>query len=214
MSDTTIYWRIVLLAILAAAFLFRVFSGKTVRSRTFDLRRKGLDLLLAGNPSGAERCYREALSADPKLPESDQVRLLVCLGDALIDQQRYSEAEECLEKALQMGDPTGSGQGSMADLLVLEKKNPERAIEMADEALRLTTQHPLSTRFGDAWSRVNDELLQAKAWARKAQALVVMGQGSRGAPGGRSSHTHHGSIKSCLRGCGAVRTVARETDPQ
>ncbi len=142
-------------------------------SRAFQLRRKGLDLLLEGKPAEAEKCYREALKPGAEVSDSERVRLLVCLGDSLMDQGRYQEAEQCVMQALALGDPSGSGQGSMADVLILEKKDPEKAIEVADQALQLVT-HPVNHRFGDAWSAVNNALYEAKTWARKSQALAQL----------------------------------------
>ena len=168
-------WRLLFFILLAVC-------GTLVRARAgfglpkdFRLRKKGLDLLLAGKPVEAEKCYREALSLGSKVSNSDKVRLLVCLGDALTDQGRYKEAEECVAGALQMGDPSGSGQGSMADILLLEKKEPEKAVDCADEALRLISS-PVNRHFGSAWSAVQDDLYEAKTWGRKAQAFALLGQ--------------------------------------
>src|ERR1035437_8875639 len=79
------------------------------------LRRKGLDLSLAGKPDKAEKYYRQSLAM---LDPSDQVRSLGCLANVLMDQGRYQESQEYLERALELGDSTGSGQNSMADLLL------------------------------------------------------------------------------------------------
>ena len=49
------------------------------------LRRKGLDSLIAGRPGEAEKYFRRSLAM---LDPSDQVRPLVCLADALMDQGR------------------------------------------------------------------------------------------------------------------------------
>lgn len=171
--ETAPYWRTPLSVIVAVAVFLKVARGQGGLPPSFRFRREGLDLLLAGKPVEAEKRYREGLNLGAKLADSDRVRLLVCLADALTDQGRYREAEECLNKALQLGDPSGSGQGSMADVLLLEKKDPEKAIEFADQALRLSTQ-PASHFFGDTWSAVQDDMLQAKSWSRKAQALAQL----------------------------------------
>lgn len=133
------------------------------------LRRKGLDLLLAGKPDKAEIYYRKSLSL---LAPSDQVRPLVCLADALMDQGRYQESQEYLERALELGDSTGSGQSTMADLLLITASDPEKAIDMAEQAVELNvSRQRKDIYFGGG---VYDDLKRAKCWARKAQALVQL----------------------------------------
>jgi tetratricopeptide (TPR) repeat protein len=163
-----------LVQLLGFAALILIFRTG-VFSRGYDkLLSKGLDLLLAGKPVEAEKCYRAALDMGAKVPEPDRVRLLVCLGDALIDQNRYDEAKQYLTQALTLVDPTGSGQGSMCDLLLAQKAEPEKAIEMADEAARLQAQGNIGKAFGSRWAAVSQELLEARTWARKSQALHML----------------------------------------
>lgn len=138
------------------------------------LQRKGLDLALEGKPVEAEKCYRAALDLSAKVPESDRVRLLVCLGDALIDQGRYGEATQFLTQALELGDPTGSGQSSMCDVLLAQKTSPQKALEMADEAMQLLSRTLDGMSFGASWATVSKNLLEAKTLARKARALLML----------------------------------------
>ena len=137
------------------------------------LRSKGLELLISGRPEEAEGYFRKALA---QATPGERVRALVCLGDALSDQGRYAESKDCLEEALKLGDPTGSGQGSMADLLLSTRSDPERAAAMAEEAMRLSTQKPGPDLYfgGD----VGNDLKRAKYWARSAGALLLMGRKS------------------------------------
>ncbi|MGO9316325.1 MAG: tetratricopeptide repeat protein [Terracidiphilus sp.] len=133
------------------------------------LRRKGLDLLLAGKPDKAEKYYRQCLAM---LDPSDQVRPLVCLANALEDQGRFQESKENLERALELGDPTGSGQGSMADLLLKTMEDPNEALEMAEISMNLTITRQLRINyFGGG---VYDDLKRAKYWARTARAMVQL----------------------------------------
>jgi len=140
----------------------------------FRRRSNGMDLLLAGKPIEAEKCYRAALDSGAKVPDSDRVRLLVCLGDALFDQGRYGEANQVLTQALEFGDPTGSGQGSMCDVLLAQKASPQRALEMADEAMQLQGRTLDGMSFGKRWATVSKDLLEARTWARKAQAFLLL----------------------------------------
>jgi len=144
----------------------------------FRLRRKGLDLLLSGKPIEAEKCYRTALDLGAKLSESDRVRLMVCLGDSLFDQGRYGEAKQCFTTALDLGDPTGSGQSSMCDVLIAQKVDIEKAIQMADEASRIRSDHRQA--FGARWAAASNELYDAKSWARNAQALLMLNRQTEG----------------------------------
>lgn len=143
-------------------------------SSSFKMQSRGLDLLLAGKPVEAEKCYRKALDQGAKVPDSDRVRLLVCLGDALMDQGRYEDARQTLTQALGLGDPTGSGQGSMCDVLLAQKVSPEEAMEMADEAMRLRGQAGIGQSFGTRWAAVSKDLYEATTWARKARALLML----------------------------------------
>jgi tetratricopeptide (TPR) repeat protein len=133
----------------------------------FALRRKGLDAVLAGKPIEGEGFFRTALLEE--LPDTERVRFLVCLGDALIDQGLYDEAEQQLALALAVGDATGSAQGSMADVLLLKKNDPERALYMAEQSFALS-----DTRRTRADHETLENLRGARLWARRAQAYLQM----------------------------------------
>lgn len=171
-ADVRLMLRLVELLVFVGAIL--VFRTGVFSHSYNKLLSKGLDLQLSGNPVEAEKCYRSALDMGTKVPEPDQVRLRVCLGDALIDQSRYSEAQQYLTQALALVDPTGSGQGSMCDLLLAQKRDPEKAIEMADEAMRLQARASSDQAFGSRWAAVSQEFLEARTWARKAKALHLL----------------------------------------
>jgi tetratricopeptide (TPR) repeat protein len=133
------------------------------------LRRKGLDSLIAGQPVAAENHFRASLAM--AVDVSDRVRGLVCLGDALMDQGRYEESKACLLSALELGDPTGSGQGSMSDLLLITRADPERALEMAEEAMEKSTRASINVYFG---RNVTNDLRLAKYWARRGNGLAQL----------------------------------------
>jgi len=162
------------------------------------LRRKGLDSLLAGKPVKAEQFFRKALSTVDK---PDRVRSLVSLSSALSDQCRYKESKECLDTALELGDPTGSGQGSMSDLLLLTGADPEKALELAEEALALTTgSSRKDIYFG---GEVNNDFRQATFWARRAMALSQLG---------RQAEAQQ-SVNRATRIAEAASNAARQTTP-
>jgi len=69
-------------------------AGVVFGPRYSRLQSKGIELQLSGKLPEAEKCFRDALAMGKKLPESDRVRLLVSLGDVLIDEERYEEARQ------------------------------------------------------------------------------------------------------------------------
>jgi tetratricopeptide (TPR) repeat protein len=133
-----------------------------------------MELHLSGKLLEAEKCFRVALAMGKKLPESSRVRLLVSRGDVLIDEERYEEARQCIEQALQIGDYSGSAQGSLCDILLALKATPDKAIEMADEAMQRMTSAYDKLPFGARWIALSKRLYEAKTWARKAQALFIL----------------------------------------
>lgn len=144
-------------------------EGNQVDMLRYSLRHKGLDAVLAGRPVEGEGYYRTALAAE--LPDEERVRFLVCLGDALIDQGLHEEGEGYLAEALALGDATGAAQGSMADVLLLERKNPERALELAEQSFAL------SSAAGEMDADEGIENLRgARLWTRRAQAQMQMGR--------------------------------------
>jgi tetratricopeptide (TPR) repeat protein len=162
------------------------------------IRRKGMDLLLTGHPAKAEKHFRKSMAM---LDVSCQVRPLVCLASALIDQGRYDESRECLVRALELGDSTGSGQGSMADLLLQIGTDPEKALEMADLAVELTTHS--SRREIYFGGEVTNDLRRATYWARRAHALAQLS---------RSAEARQ-SIDRALRIVEAAKAEAQQTKP-
>lgn len=139
--------------------------------RERSLRLKGLEFILAGKPIKAERCLRKALSRDSGHPSTERVRLLVTLGDALMDQGRFDESKRCLDEALEIGDPTGSGQISMAELFLLQLTSPEKAIEMSDLGVELSMRRSERLQRPSQYERVLNSLRRACGWARTSLAL-------------------------------------------
>jgi tetratricopeptide (TPR) repeat protein len=91
-----------------------------------------------------------------------------------VDQGKIEESKECLVAALKLGDPTGSGQGSMADLLLLTGEDPGQALEMADQAFAFRTGRSRAVvYFG---REVHNDLRSAEYWARRAMALSQLGK--------------------------------------
>lgn len=133
------------------------------------LRREGLDALLAGRPIEAEQFFRKALAvSDPE----GAIRSRVCLADALMDQGRYEETMSYLVRAIEDGDRTGSAQCSMADLLLLTKADPEKALAMAASGMELVTGS--SGPSLETPGAITSDLKHAIFWARSAEALAQL----------------------------------------
>ena len=50
---------------------------------------------------------------------------------------RYEEAERCLETVIELGDKTGGARMGIADLLLLQEKEPEKALALIEQAMRI-----------------------------------------------------------------------------
>lgn len=88
---------------------------------------RGARLAIGGQYAEAEQCYRKALAADAKLTPLQRSRLMVSLGEALMDTDRHDESRQYLEAALVMDDPKGECRAALADLLLLRGGDPRRA---------------------------------------------------------------------------------------
>jgi tetratricopeptide (TPR) repeat protein len=141
-----------------------------------DALGRGLDLALTGHPAEAEQCYRKALAAGERLAPDKRRSLLNCLGDALLDMGRYGEARQCLDNSLALGDPTGSCRSSLADFWLLLGREPDQALEMADQALEASTDgFGEITSLGPRYTWMAD-VLRAGLWAKRAHALARLGR--------------------------------------
>jgi tetratricopeptide (TPR) repeat protein len=174
--DPGVVWTLVL-AVTALGLLWtKPWRALTPRGRAEKQRRKGIEHTLAGRPEEAQKCFQKALQLSAKIPDSLRVRLLVCLGDALMDGDRTQEAEDCFSVALQIGDRTGSCQGSIADLMLKRKREPEKVLKVADLAYSLEAERFRAAPV--AWKEEHLGLREAVCLARKAQALALLDQNS------------------------------------
>jgi tetratricopeptide (TPR) repeat protein len=161
------------------AKLFQLLTGRTwaefdVRGDLL-LRKRGLDCLLAGQPAEAEAIFRTRLEEGTQLAQDEQVRLLVCLADSLQDQQRYSEALVYLETALALGDDTGSGQGSLSDILLVQGTDPARALALAEEAARLNFAR-IRQESAKNHGIAGEQMAQVRLLARKSVVMLQIGR--------------------------------------
>jgi tetratricopeptide (TPR) repeat protein len=174
--DPGVAWVIVLALAALGLLWMKPWRAFTPRGKAERQRRRGLEHSLAGRPSEAQKSYRKGLEQSAKIPDGLRVRLLVCLGNALMDEDRLTEAEDCFAVALQVGDRTGSCQGSIADLLLKEKREPEKVLKVAELAYSLETERYRSAPV--AWKEQYLGLREAACLTRKAQAFALLDQRS------------------------------------
>jgi hypothetical protein len=101
------------------------------------MQAEGTILSAAGRQAEAENCYRCALSSAGSSEPQFRNQVLCCLGFTLTELGRYEEAERCLETVIELGDKTGGARMGIADLLLLQEKEPEKALALIEQAMRI-----------------------------------------------------------------------------
>jgi tetratricopeptide (TPR) repeat protein len=170
--DPGVVWILALAAVALGLLWMKPWRAFTPRGKAENGRRRGLEHALAGRPAEAQKCYRKGLEQSAKIPDGLRVRLLVCLGNALMDEDRLTEAEDCFAVALQIGDRTGSCQGSIAELLLKRKREPEKVLKVADLAYALEAERFRASPV--AWKEQYLGLREAACLTRKAQAFALL----------------------------------------
>jgi len=100
---------------------------------------EGVTHALAGRPDQAEPCIRQALARTHGSWRFEQVSLLGCLGEVLGHQGRNEEAQKCLQASIDMGDTDEKcSRAGLAELLLKQGTEPQKALELVDQAMRLT----------------------------------------------------------------------------
>jgi hypothetical protein len=127
-------------------------------------RMEGITHGLGNRPAEAERCYREALARSQDSPRSERAGMLGCLAESLEDQGRIPESMRCRQAAIDIGDNIlGSARHGLAELLLKQGTEPQRALELVDEAMRVA-RGPVAAQ------------VEPLRWATRAWALAVLGR--------------------------------------
>lgn len=124
---------------------------------------KALTLSLAGRPAEAEQFFRLALARGAGRPAAEKTQILGGLGEILSELGRYEEGRRCLESAVQMGDRHGVARMGIAESLLLQRTEPQKALDLIDVAMGL------------AEGQIR-ERLEGGRWAQKAWALALLGR--------------------------------------
>ncbi len=159
------------LVVLGAAGIWLLISGD---SGPDDLLRRGARLAIAGKYPEAEKCYRKAMADDEKLPPPLRARLLVALGNTLMDMDRHEESRQYLEAALAMDDPRGECRGSLADVLLLHAADPRRALNLSEETIEACKDDIVDPASGEPIGARLANIIRAGQWARRAWALALL----------------------------------------
>jgi hypothetical protein len=92
---------------------------------------------LAGRGEEAERCLRRALSEARGTDAAFRAHALMCLGFTLTDRGRYEESQRCFETVVAMGDRTGGARIGLAELLLKQGTEPEKALALIEEGMKI-----------------------------------------------------------------------------
>ena len=138
------------------------------------LLRRGARLAITGRYAEAEACFRKALADDSNLSPLLRARLLVALGETLMDIDRQDESRQYLEAALVMDDPQGECRASLADLTLLRGADPRRALNLAEEAIEAGKDELGDLASGEGIGERLASFIRAGRWARRAWALALL----------------------------------------
>lgn len=101
------------------------------------LMREGTVLAFAGHFEEAEDRCRRAVGRSLEAGGHEAVSppALDCLATVLIDLKRFDEAHQWLDEALRKHPGFAPAQINLAELVLLESRHPEQALELIDEVL-------------------------------------------------------------------------------
>jgi tetratricopeptide (TPR) repeat protein len=137
---------------------------------------RGVRLAVAGRYAEAEKCYRKALADETQLTPALRASLLVALGNALMDLDRHEESQQYLESALAMDDPKGECRGALADALLLRGADPQRALNLAEEAIEACKEELGDPDSPDTAGVRLAGIVSGGQWARRAWTLALLGR--------------------------------------
>jgi tetratricopeptide (TPR) repeat protein len=132
------------------------------------LRQRGLVLLIAGRFGEAEVALRRAVAT--LRSRAAQARALEYLGDVLLEQGRYEDAQRSYEAALHALPGFRRPYRGMAELLLRQGGDPARALECVENIVG--SSGPSRNRFTLNGQSRDDY------WSLKAWALAEAGRGA------------------------------------
>jgi len=163
---------------MAALAAFAIWLVATGDSGPDGVLLRSSRLAMAGLYAEAEKGYRKIMADDARLTPELRARLLVSLGETLMNMDRFDESRQYLEAALLMDDPKGECRGSLADLIVLRGGDPRRALNLAEEAVEAGKEGLGDPASGDGTGERFAGVVRAGQWARRAWVLALLGRQS------------------------------------
>ena len=141
------------------------------------LMLQGTVLSLAGHFEEAEQCCRRAVGKSLEAGGVSGIRPLALdrLASVLMDLKRFEEAHQLLEEALHRDPHFAPAQSDLAELLLMEGKEPQRALELIDGVLAGSP----SAAYEGPGRDLRSEATALRAWAlaacdRKAAAEAAI----------------------------------------
>ena len=98
-----------------------------------------------------------------------------------MDMGRYDESQQHLVKALGMGDPTGSCRSSIAELLLRQGIQPDKALHLSSQVINESAAEAARLYRGldPVWRArplAQNHAFRSTLWAQRAWALALLGR--------------------------------------
>jgi len=149
--------------------LRRIDSTPGLKTAPYDeLFFKGTVLSLAGRQAEAEALLRDGLVKADGQNRGAQAMLLENLGDVLLRQGRYAEADAAYAGSTEILPDRGNAYGGRAEVLLRQGQDPQRALKLVDQAIGLKRATFLGRRI--------DRHVLGEMWANQAWALARLGR--------------------------------------
>lgn len=129
---------------------------------------RGIVLLYAGKLDDAEQALRQCL-ATPHAAHLQAIHLTT-LGEVLMAKGKIKEAADLFEQASRIFPAYSGSYGGLAAALLRQDRDPQRALELLDQALQLKETNPQTKNI--------DKHSLANLWATRAEALAMLGRTS------------------------------------
>jgi tetratricopeptide (TPR) repeat protein len=129
---------------------------------------RGTVLLFAGRLAESEQSFRTSLEKAQMKAGAIQILALANLGHVLLDLGRFREAADAFEACTKVYPRYAAAHSGLAEVLLRQGKEPQRALLLIDNALKLKQDNPRARNV--------DRHSTAYMWADRALALAMLGR--------------------------------------